>query len=201
MKTTKETIFEFIQKELLTSETYKEGISTIMIAQQYQLQRSNVSALLNELVKEGKLQKTNTRPVLYTLKQKEDTVQKYGDKFLIGEQGSLAKPLQIAKAAILYPRHSLNVLVSAKSGCGTTRFVYAMYEYAKYAGVFQEDSVFFKINCHHYKENTQEIESILFGCEKNTVKGLEDSYFGRTRGGDVVYRPCGYVKSQTEKSY
>lgn len=183
MKTIKETIFEFIQKELMTNETYKDGISTIMIAQQYQLQRSNVSALLNELVKEGKLEKTNTRPVLYTLKQKEDTVQEYGDKFLIGEQGSLAKPLQIAKAAILYPQHSLNVLVSAKSGCGTTRFVYAMYEYAKYSGVFQESSVFFKINCRHYKENTVEIESILFGCEKNTVKGLEDSYFGRTRGG------------------
>ena len=155
MKTTKETIFEFIQKELMTNETCKDGISTIMIAQQYQLQRSNVSALLNELVKEGKLEKTNTRPVLYTLKQKEDTVQEYGDKFLIGEQGSLAKPLQIAKAAILYPRHSLNVLVSAKSGCGTTRFVYAMYEYAKYSGVFQESSVFFKINCRHYKENTR----------------------------------------------
>ena len=83
MKTTKETIFEFIQKELVTNETCKDGISTIMIAQQYQLQRSNVSALLNELVKEGKLEKTNTRPVLYTLKQKEDTVQEYGDKFLI----------------------------------------------------------------------------------------------------------------------
>ena len=86
MKTTKETIFEFIQKELMTNETCKDGISTIMIAQQYQLQRSNVSALLNELVKEGKLEKTNTRPVLYTLKQKEDTVQIRFDHFLKSEK-------------------------------------------------------------------------------------------------------------------
>ena len=52
MKTTKESVFEFIQKQLMTNSDYKDGISTKVIAEYFQLQRSNVSTLLNELVKD-----------------------------------------------------------------------------------------------------------------------------------------------------
>lgn len=71
MKTTKESVFEFVQKQLMTNSDYKDGISTKIIAEYFQLQRSNVSTLLNELVKDARLEKTNTRPVLYYLPQKE----------------------------------------------------------------------------------------------------------------------------------
>lgn len=63
MKTTKENVFEFVQKQLMTNSDYKDGISTKIIADYFQLQRSNVSTLLNELVKDARLEKTNTRPV------------------------------------------------------------------------------------------------------------------------------------------
>ncbi len=64
MKTTKESVFEFVQKQLMTNLDYKDGISTKIIADYFQLQRSNVSTLLNELVKDARLEKTNTRPAM-----------------------------------------------------------------------------------------------------------------------------------------
>lgn len=57
MKTTKENVFEFVQKQLMTNSDYKDGISTKIIADYFQLQRSNVSTLLNELVKDARLEK------------------------------------------------------------------------------------------------------------------------------------------------
>ena len=181
MKTTKEIIFEFVQKELLTSEENKNGISTSFVANKCNLQRSNVSTILNELVKEEKLEKTNTRPVLYKFPNKDQPL-KYetGNKILIGSEGSLSKALQIAKAAILYPKNSLNVLVSAKPGCGTTYFVYMMYLYAKQAKVFTDDAMFFKVNCRHFKENIDELDDFLF---KTATGELEKSYFGLAKGG------------------
>ena len=56
----------------MTNEACKQGINTNVIAQHFGLQRSNISTILNELVKEERLSKTNTRPVLYYLPQKEN---------------------------------------------------------------------------------------------------------------------------------
>lgn len=174
MKTTKESVFEFVQKQLMTNSDYKDGISTKIIAEYFQLQRSNVSTLLNELVKDARLEKTNTRPVLYYLPQKEvgNELNTVG-KAMIGTDGSLAKALQVAKAAILYPNNSLNVLVTAKPGSGTTHFVYTLYLYGKEAGVFSECAPFYKINCRHYKNNIEELDEKLF-----SPKNIEDSLFG-----------------------
>ena len=145
MKTTKESVFEFVQKQLMTNTDFKDGISTKVIAEYFQLQRSNVSTLLNELVKDNRLEKTNTRPVLYYLPQKEGKELNAVGKTMIGAEGSLANALQVAKAAILYPNNSLNILVTAKPGSGTTHFVYTLYLYGKEAGVFSESAPFYKI--------------------------------------------------------
>ena len=147
MKTTKESVFEFVQKQLMTNMDFKDGISTKVIAEYFQLQRSNVSTLLNELVKDARLEKTNTSPVLYYLPQKEVGNELNTGRVMIGIDGSLANALQVAKAAILYPNNSLNVLVTAKPGSGTTHFVYTLYLYGKDAGVFSENAPFYKINC------------------------------------------------------
>ena len=162
MKTTKDSVFEYIQKELMTNDAYKQGINTNVIAQHFGLQRSNISTILNELVKEERLNKTNTRPVLYYLPQKENKEIYNVGKKLIGSDGSLLNAIQVAKAAILYPNKSLNVLVTAKPGSGTTHFVYAMYLFGKDAGIFSSNKPFYKINCRHYKENIDKLNDILF---------------------------------------
>lgn len=57
VKITKESLLEYIQKEIFTDSKHKEGLSTHEIADTFQIQRSNASSLLNALVKEGKLEK------------------------------------------------------------------------------------------------------------------------------------------------
>lgn len=180
MKTMKDIIFEFIQREMLSNGKSKEGVTTKEIAEALNLQRSNVSTLLNDLVKEEKLEKTATRPVLYKIRN--NTASDYGlsQMKLIGIDGSLSKAIQIAKAAILYPKHSLNVLITAKSGCGTSFFCNFMYLYCKEAKIMQDDAPFIKVNCRHYRNHMNELDNLLFGQAKGR---LDHCYFSMAKGG------------------
>ena len=180
MKTMKDIVFEFIQREMLSNGTSKEGVTTKEIAEALNLQRSNVSTLLNDLVKEEKLEKTATRPVLYKIRN--NTTSDYGlsQMKLIGIDGSLSKAIQIAKAAILYPKHSLNVLVTAKAGCGTSFFCNFMYMFCKEAKIMQADAPFIKVNCRHYRNHMDELDNLLFGQEKGK---LDNCYFSMAKGG------------------
>lgn len=116
MKTTKEIIHDFIQRELYNSFADKEGLTTAYVAESLKIQRTNASAALNELVvKElSCLKKSKSRPVIYSLAATTETIHSF-DK-LVGANGSLKNAIQLAKAAILYPNQSLNVMVSANPG-------------------------------------------------------------------------------------
>ena len=176
----KDIVFEFIQREMLSNGTSKEGVTTKEIAEALNLQRSNVSTLLNDLVKEEKLEKTATRPVLYKIRN--NTTSDYGlsQMKFIGIDGSLSKAIQISKAAILYPKHSLNVLVTAKAGCGTSFFCNFMYMFCKEAKIMQADAPFIKVNCRHYRNHMDELDNLLFGQEKGK---LDNCYFSMAKGG------------------
>ena len=63
MKSNKEKVYDFIR--LHADEKADRGISTAYIADAMELQRTNVSSILNLLVQEGRIQKCNGRPVLY----------------------------------------------------------------------------------------------------------------------------------------
>lgn len=178
MKTSKELIYEYIQKQAIVHAENKEGITTKEIAEHFNLQRSNVSTLLNELVKEKRLEKTVKRPVKYYMPQRDkEIMQNHTKEVLIGVDGSLSNCMHIAKAAIYYPGRKLNVLVSAKPGCGTTYFVHCMYLFGISADIFKESIPFHKINCRHFKNNTDQLMDILFSPSK-----LEDSMFAKARG-------------------
>ena len=194
MKTTKEHVFEYVQKQLMTNQDYKNGMSTKVIAEYFHLQRSNVSSLLNELVKEQRLEKTTTRPVLFYLPEKDNSQLNPTGKIMIGEEGSLANACQVAKAAILYPNKSLNVLVTARPGNGTTHFVYTMYLFGKKAGVFDNNAPFYKVNCRHYKNNIEDLYDLLFA-----PKNLEESLFAKSRGGMLFIDNADLLNSK-EKS-
>lgn len=180
MKTMKDIVFEFIQREMLSNGTSKEGVTTKEIAEALNLQRSNVSTLLNDLVKEEKLEKTATRPVLYKIRNNTASDYELSQMKFIGIDGSLSKAIQIAKAAILYPKHSLNVLVTAKAGCGTSFFCNFMYMFCKEAKIMQADAPFIKVNCRHYRNHMDELDNLLFGQEKGK---LDNCYFSMAKGG------------------
>jgi len=180
MKTTKDTVYEFVQKQVIGNSERREGVRTIEIAQSLGLQRCNVSSALNELVRDGKLVKTRSRPVLYRLPQRQErSVERSCFENLVGYNGSLRKAVQLAKAAILYPGASLSIRLSSQRGCGTTCFAATIYEFAKAQGVVGEDAPYIKVNCSHYIKNIAILDEILFGAEGN----IEKSCFAKARGG------------------
>ena len=179
MKSTKDAVYEFIRQSVYVNSTYAQGVQTKDIATALGKQRSNISSILNELVAEGKLVKSVTRPVIYTLSEQAQAKSK-GSKtgVLIGENGSLRNAVQLVKAAVLYPKNPLNVLFCAKSGCGTTYFAEMMYHYAVEKGVLEKNAPYIKINCRHYSKNVAVLDDELFG--SNPIEG---NCFQRAKGG------------------
>ena len=179
MKSTKDQVFEFVRQYVYTSGPDRTGgVETRVIAQALGKQRSNISAALNELIKEGKLMKSATRPVLYRLPMPAD--RKTGDKNetrIVGINGSLRLPLQQARAALRYPKHPLNILISAKSGCGTTMFVNMIRLYAVQNCILSADVPLVKVNCRHYSKNIFAINEVLFGTDGT------DGSFAAAKGG------------------
>lgn len=180
MKTSKDQVFEFIQKEIYCHNDNGNGVETKHVAEALNMQRSNVSTILNELVKEEKLIKTNTRPVYYKLSENM-RLHSSGEVFerVIGQNGSLRNAIQLAKAAILYPQISQKVLLRSQMGCGTTFFAGLLYKYGVVKGVFEKEAPYVKINCRHYVKNVSELNEQIFGIEGN----LNTSCFARAKKG------------------
>ncbi len=180
MKSAKTVVFEFVQKEIFSNPQYKNGMDTKSIADALGLQRSNVSALLNELCKEGKLSKTNTRPVMYTV---ENSLNKVAEEScferLIGCKDSLKNPIQLAKAAVLYPKRSLNILLCGPRGSGVTRFAQAIHQYAVETKVIAQDAPYHRLNSLHYSKNISSLNDDLFGIDNDLSTGL----FVKAKGG------------------
>lgn len=148
MKSNKEKVYDFIR--LHADEKADRGISTAYIADAMELQRTNVSSILNLLVQEGRIQKSNGRPVLYRLgrEEREKTAACFAD--LIGADGSLKQTIQLAKAAILYPQRSLNTLLVGARGTGKNRLAERMYRFAVEQQVLPENAPYLHIDCHDY---------------------------------------------------
>lgn len=179
MKSIKDSVFEYVRQTIYTNASRAQGVETREIAEALGKQRSNISAALNELVKEGRLIKGENRPVLYRLsEQSMEYLSEMNSDKLIGMDGSLRNAVQLAKAAILYPKRPLNVLLSSRGGCGTTYFVTFVYQYAVVRGVFGEDAPFIKLNCRHYTKKLSVLNEELFGNENG-----EESCFERAKGG------------------
>ena len=179
MRKVKDIIYDYIQKNMYADKQFANGFETKAITEELGMQRSNVSNILNELVKENKLIKTSSRPVLYKLPEQNTTSSESDEfSFFIGEKGSFRNAIQLAKAAILYPKKSLNVLISAQDGCGTTFFVSSMHRYAIEKGILKNNAPFLKVNCRTYMKNIATLDEILFGGEE-----LENSLFFKAKGG------------------
>jgi len=87
MKTNKEQIYDFLKLHASTKES--GGVTTQYLADALGILRTNVSSLLNELVNEGRVSKSDGRPVLYKLKSQEEICEEQCFENLIGSEGSL----------------------------------------------------------------------------------------------------------------
>ena len=140
MKSNKEKVYDFIQMHSLAGK--EGGVSTSYIAEALSLQRTNVSSILNTLVSEGRITKTNGRPVLYLIDQEIHKREEDCFREMTGWNGSLKHGIQLAKAAILYPGRSLNLLIVGEKGTGKKQFAKAIYNYCLAKNMISEEAPF-----------------------------------------------------------
>lgn len=167
MKSNKELVLDYIHK-YCAAQTGQEvdGISTQYLSDKLDMQRTNLSAILNQLVKEGKIEKTNGRPVLYRMKQSKTSTEFSCFKNLIGFNGSLKTAVQLAKASVLYPQHSLHSIIIGPSGSGKSFFAKLMYTFAVENNIIAFDAPFVRFNCRHFIDNSLQMVDELFGIDK-----------------------------------
>lgn len=137
------------------------GVDASNVEDNLNIVRNNASTILNQLFKQNKLVKINSRPVSFfprdilvekglinnddeniifsldefktLLKSLNKQNEKMEDPFsgLIGADSSLVTQIGQAKAALMYPPKGLHTLILGESGVGKSTFATSMYEYAK----------------------------------------------------------------------
>lgn len=161
MKLNKERVLDFM-KTLNECAPSNSGITTDELASKLQMQRTNLSAILNELAIDGKVEKLKGRPVYFRLLAKKQE----GFQQLVGYDGSLKNSIMTAQAAMLYPKNVLHVLLLGENGSGKSAFVKSMYAYALKEGGLTASSKYAKINCKHYLDSVEELDNILIQISK-----------------------------------
>lgn len=103
---------------------------------------------------------------------------------LVGASGSLAKHINQAKSAILYPPFGLPTLILGESGVGKTQFAECMYQFAKQKQVIDENVPFIVFNCADYGDNPQLLLSLLYGYKKGAFTGADSDTEGLVEQAD-----------------
>lgn len=170
MKLSKDIVLEYMQNQALN---HSESISftTQELSDALQMQRSNLSKLLNELVKDQRIKKTNGRPVYYSLVNEKD-----GSCFnnMIGHNSSLKQVIQLTKAALLYPRNSLPILITGSDGSGKSLLASLIYEFAKEAKIIDKEAPLVKINCRYLTEETDnKMRDVFFSKSSGAIDRAE----------------------------
>ncbi|WP_412989548.1 PRD domain-containing protein [Pediococcus siamensis] len=191
MKKSKDIIYDFVREKEYSNEEYRNGLTTKFISETLQLQRSNTSAVLNQLVHERKLKKINSRPVRYLLAEKSDN-----DPFseLVGANGSLKQAIQLAKAAVLYPSGNLNIQLTAQPGCGTSVFVKKIIEFAEKNKVIKQNGPKIHINCRNYANDIHSLDKKLFG----EASDHSDSCFNKGTNGVIFINHYEYLDASQQ---
>ena len=168
MKTKKEKLLEFIRDYSLEYESDEYPmLTTQFLSEKLDMQRTNISSLLNQLVKDGQIRKNEGRPVLYQLQMVKKANK---DEFeqMIGHDQSLKEAVMLAKAAVLYPQGSPHILLSAESGSGVTYFAKTVYTFAVKSRVLKNNAPMVVFDCTTCVENQEMMQEIIFGNNEKT---------------------------------
>ncbi|QZY55225.1 sigma 54-interacting transcriptional regulator [Crassaminicella profunda] len=102
----------------------------------------------------------------------------YAFDSLIGSKGSLKPQIELAKAAILYPKNGLHTLIYGPTGVGKSEMAECMYGFAIESNTKKQDAPFIVFNCADYADNPQLLLSQLFGYKKGAFTGATDDKAG-----------------------
>ena len=157
MKTNKEKIFDYIvdySKEFKTLEDDTPKFDTRFLSEKLNMQRTNISSVLNQLVEEGKLSKINGRPVMFYLSDEQNTeLDNISFSNIIGSDLSLKETLQLTKAAITYPIRIPHVLYIGEKGVGVKTISEKVFDFACSQRILKKNSAFKAIDCLHFDKN------------------------------------------------
>ena len=171
MKPNKEKVYDFIK--LHGASDKNGGVSTSYIADALNMQRTNVSSILNLLVDEGRVEKSNGRPVLYRIGKWDGKLRTDCFSELAGYEGSLKHVVQLAKAAVLYPEHSLNSILVGARGTGKNQLARLMYRFSVEQEVMASSADFVQIDCREYANDDYRAMKELFEGKEGLVSGVE----------------------------
>lgn len=193
--------FEDVENTLL--EIYEElgqGVTATDIALRLNLDRSNVSRDLNELVRMGKCYKNKSRPVLFLPLSNNDNLvkRKYfnENKYISSNEintnldlfsqrnPSLIKQIELGKSAILYPSYLMHMLLLGETGVGKSMFAKLLFDYGVETNRFKESAPFIQFNCADYAHNPQLLMSHLFGSTKGAFTGADVDRTGLLKQAD-----------------
>lgn len=164
-----------------------KGASAEDLANYLNLDRTSTSRYLNQLFKEGKVTKSESRPVIYNIKRdsninrnENNDIGKYNKESktysldrIVGADLSLKVVIQQAKAAILYPPRGLHTILLGETGVGKSMFAELMYEFAIESNIINSNAPFIRFNCADYVDNPQLLISQIFGVNKGSYTGAD----------------------------
>ena len=93
---------------------------------------------------------------------------------------SLRHALHLAKAAVSYPPHGLNILITGETGVGKNFLAETIWQYAVDKKLFEkgESIPFVSFSCAEYADNPQLLLSQLFGYVKGAFSGANETRSG-----------------------
>lgn len=191
MKSNKEIIFEYLQSKSLDSDLGYEYITTTEISNTLDMQRSNVSSILNQLYKDNRIDRKEGRPVRYSYIKKgvfHNEVSVFNH--LIGANTTLVNEIKLAKASILYPGQSLPIFIIGPNGSGKSFFSRTMYDFAVEKGRIAKKAPFVVINCRNYNDQEELHQRVLGSSEK-------DSAILEAKDGVLVIDHFDFLSSET----
>lgn len=182
----------------LNNNSEKKGVTANEIATLLNLPRNVVSHYLNELCRDGKATKTNTRPVYFydisaieveNNEENSENQNNNNDPFLklIGSNGSLKEQVEQCKAAAVYPNKGLPITLTGNSGVGKSFIASIIYEYAIYKKCIKDDAPFVTFNCADYANNPELLSANLFGYKKGAFTGADKDTEGLIEAADGGY--------------
>lgn len=184
----KEEIYQYIK-----GNTEKEGVTALEIAEVFVIKRNVASHYLNRLVEDGKLKKSETRPVHFIPVDIQEvsepmTVQPTNvfSEF-IGSDGTVAQEIEKCKAAVNYPPNGLPMIICGASGVGKSYLASLVHRYAVEIGIIEKKAPFVILNCADYANNSELLSSVLFGHVKGAFTGANEEKKGLLAEADGGY--------------
>ena len=171
--------------ELLRDKEEKQTAEEI--AQELGIRRNTASGILNELVREGTVQKEKTRPVKFSYLHKEMIHTKDPFSMFIGADKSLKEAVEKCKLSAAYPKRGMPILLFGASGVGKSLLAEYIYQYAKSIHAIPENAPFVVLNCADYANNKELLSSVLFGYKKGAFTGAVKDTKGMIEEADQGY--------------